>query len=210
VGEELGRGAFGQVYLGLDTRTGEHVAIKQLSLERLSSESLQGIMNEVELLRALNHRNIVKYLGSFRSKSHLVRRLGEGINRTLMRICMCSPGGGGGIQQLTRTMPQCTCLIPHVSCSRGDWRCVSAFADNFALIHTLRRYALQYIILEFMENGALSNVIKQNKFGPFPETLVAVYIQQVLQGLAYLHDQVSGRGCGGGRVSEGGLGRRCR
>lgn len=32
-----------------------------------------------------------------------------------------------------------------------------------------------------MENGALSTIIKQNKFGPFPESLVAVYIQQVLQ-----------------------------
>ena len=29
------------MYLGLDTRTGEHVAIKQLSLERLPAESLQ-------------------------------------------------------------------------------------------------------------------------------------------------------------------------
>lgn len=40
---------------------------------------------------------------------------------------------------------------------------------------------MQYIILEFMENGALSSIIKQNKFGPFPEALVAVYTQQVLQ-----------------------------
>ncbi|PRW61538.1 MAP3K epsilon kinase 1-like isoform X2 [Chlorella sorokiniana] len=117
LGEELGRGAFGQVYLGLDTRTGEHVAIKQLSLEKIPGESLQGIMGEVELLKNLNHRNIVKYVGSFKTKSHL------------------------------------------------------------------------YIILEYMENGALSSVIKASKFGPFPESLVAVYIQQVLQGLAYLHDQ---------------------
>ena len=29
------------MFLGLDTRTGEHVAIKQLSLERLPGESLQ-------------------------------------------------------------------------------------------------------------------------------------------------------------------------
>lgn len=41
LGEELGRGAFGQVYLGLDTRTGQHVAIKQLSLERIPGDSLQ-------------------------------------------------------------------------------------------------------------------------------------------------------------------------
>lgn len=117
LGEELGRGAYGQVYRGMDTRTGQHVAIKQISLERIPADSLQSIMNEVELLKGLNHKNIVKYLGSFRTKTHL------------------------------------------------------------------------YIILEFMENGALSSIIKQNKFGPFPEALVAVYTQQVLQGLAYLHDQ---------------------
>lgn len=29
-------------------------------------------MNEVELLKNLNHKNIVKYLGSLRSKTHLV------------------------------------------------------------------------------------------------------------------------------------------
>lgn len=34
-------GCWAQVYLGLDTRTGEHVAIKQLSLEKIPGESLQ-------------------------------------------------------------------------------------------------------------------------------------------------------------------------
>lgn len=69
-----------------------------------------------------------------------------------------------------------------------------------------------------MENGSLANIIKPNKFGPFPESLVAVYIAQVcscscslllmvgdsissvhdnyiyiyiqvLEGLVYLHEQ---------------------
>jgi len=31
-----------------------------------------------------------------------------------------------------------------------------------------------------VENGSLANIIKPNKFGPFPESLVAVYIAQVL------------------------------
>ncbi|KAK7689843.1 hypothetical protein QCA50_006482 [Cerrena zonata] len=44
-----------------------------------------------------------------------------------------------------------------------------------------------YIILEFCENGSLHNICK--RFGKFPETLVAVYISQVLEGLVYLHDQ---------------------
>ncbi|ERN00041.1 hypothetical protein AMTR_s00105p00070700 [Amborella trichopoda] len=65
----------------------------------------------------LNHKNIVKYLGSFKTKTHL------------------------------------------------------------------------YIILEYVENGSLASIIKPNKFGPFPESLVAVYIAQVLEGLVYLHEQ---------------------
>ncbi|KAI5479767.1 STE/STE11/cdc15 protein kinase [Pseudohyphozyma bogoriensis] len=44
-----------------------------------------------------------------------------------------------------------------------------------------------FIILEFCENGSLQTITK--KFGRFPESLVALYILQVLQGLLYLHDQ---------------------
>ena len=41
LGEELGRGAFGVVYHGLDSHTGQHVAIKQLSLDRIPGDCLQ-------------------------------------------------------------------------------------------------------------------------------------------------------------------------
>lgn len=117
IGEELGRGAYGQVFKGMDTSTGDVVAIKQIGLGGVSQANLQGVMGEIDLLKTLNHNNIVKYIGSFKTRNHL------------------------------------------------------------------------YIILEFMENGALSSVIKPTRFGVFPETLVAIYIAQVLQGLAYLHDQ---------------------
>lgn len=65
-------------------------------------------MGEIELLRNLHHPNIVEYIGSFKTRTHL------------------------------------------------------------------------YIIMEFMENGALSSVIKPNKFGTFPEPLAAAYISQVI------------------------------
>eukprot|EP00775_Hariotina_reticulata_P013544 gene13544-13671_t len=112
IGEELGRGAYGQVFKGMDTTTGDVVAIKQISLGGVSQENLAGVMGEIDLLKTLNHKNIVKYIGSFKSRSHL------------------------------------------------------------------------YIILEFMENGALSSVIKPNRFGVFPESLVAIYITQGLVKLA--------------------------
>ena len=38
-----------------------------------------------------------------------------------------------------------------------------------------------------MENGSLATLIK--RYGKFPENLVAKYIEQVLRGLSYLHDQ---------------------
>lgn len=38
-----------------------------------------------------------------------------------------------------------------------------------------------------MENGSLEWIVK--KFGTFPEHLIANYIQQVLEGLVYLHGQ---------------------
>lgn len=117
LGEELGRGAYGRVYRGLDARTGEQVAVKQISIDRIPTAALASLVTEVELLKALNHCNVVQYFGSFRSRTHL------------------------------------------------------------------------YIIMELVENGSLAAVIKTQQFGPFPEALVGMYIQQVLQGLAYLHDQ---------------------
>ncbi|KAH9706996.1 MAP3K epsilon protein kinase 1 [Citrus sinensis] len=105
LGDEIGKGAYGRVYKGLDLENGDFVAIKQVSLENIAQEDLNIIMN-------LNHKNIVKYLGSLKTRSHL------------------------------------------------------------------------HIILEYVENGSLANIIKPNKFGPFPESLVAVYIAQGLVKLA--------------------------
>ncbi|KAK9188342.1 hypothetical protein WN944_019743 [Citrus x changshan-huyou] len=123
LGDEIGKGAYGRVYKGLDLENGDFVAIKQVSLENIAQEDLNIIMQEIDLLKYkfllqnLNHKNIVKYLGSLKTRSHL------------------------------------------------------------------------HIILEYVENGSLANIIKPNKFGPFPESLVAVYIAQVLEGLVYLHEQ---------------------
>lgn len=44
-----------------------------------------------------------------------------------------------------------------------------------------------YIVLEYCENGSLHQICKN--FGKFPENLVSLYTQQVLQGLLFLHEQ---------------------
>ncbi|PWA96525.1 hypothetical protein CTI12_AA027860 [Artemisia annua] len=104
LGNEIGEG----VFKGLEN--GNFVAIKQVSLENIADEDLNIIMN-------LNHKNVVKYLGSLETESHL------------------------------------------------------------------------HMILEYVDNDSLANMIEPNNFGPLPEPLVAFYIAQVLEGLVYLHEQ---------------------
>lgn len=115
LGEELGRGAFGQVFKGTCVKTGEVVAIKQISLSGMSQDRLEDIMKEIDLLKKLNHDNIVKYIESFKTRSHL------------------------------------------------------------------------HIVLEFMEQGALSQL--KDKWGVLPEFMISAFISQTLTGLEYLHAQ---------------------
>jgi len=42
-----------------------------------------------------------------------------------------------------------------------------------------------FFILEFVEGGSLYKLLK--KFGDFPESLISIYVGQVLDGLSYLH-----------------------
>ncbi|KAK4046298.1 Protein kinase of the Mitotic Exit Network [Microbotryomycetes sp. JL201] len=114
-GEKLGQGSFGSVYRALNWLTGETVALKQVSLHNMRKQDLPEIMSEIDLLKKLDHPNIVQYRGFVKTPEHL------------------------------------------------------------------------YIILEYCENGSLQHITK--KFGHFPESLVALYILQVLQGLVYLHEQ---------------------
>ena len=56
-------------------------------------------------------------------------------------------------------------------------------------IDTIRTTDHLHIVLEYIENGSLSYVLR--KFGSFSESLVAIYVAQILRGLAYLHAQVT-------------------
>jgi len=58
-----------QVYKGIDQSTGGVVAIKEISLEGMSADDLDGLQTEVDLLKGLNHRNVVQYLGTFKVRT---------------------------------------------------------------------------------------------------------------------------------------------
>ncbi|KAJ9607724.1 Protein kinase of the Mitotic Exit Network [Cladophialophora chaetospira] len=64
LGDCLGKGAFGSVYRALNWGTGETVAVKQIKLADLPKSELRVIMLEIDLLKNLDHPNIVKYQGS--------------------------------------------------------------------------------------------------------------------------------------------------
>ncbi|KAJ5673972.1 Cytokinesis protein sepH [Penicillium macrosclerotiorum] len=71
LGDCLGRGAFGSVYRALNWNTGETVAVKQIKLVDLPKSELRVIMLEIDLLKNLDHPNIVKYHGFVKSAETL-------------------------------------------------------------------------------------------------------------------------------------------
>ncbi|KAL1953256.1 hypothetical protein VTO42DRAFT_3344 [Malbranchea cinnamomea] len=71
LGDCLGKGAFGSVYRALNWSTGETVAVKQIKLADLPKSELRVIMQEIDLLKNLDHPNIVKYHGFVKSAETL-------------------------------------------------------------------------------------------------------------------------------------------
>ena len=88
----IGKGTFGRVYTALDLRTGGLLAVKSVKLSRKTDEAkrqqqLAEIENEVNLLKLLDHPNIVKY--------HCLQRVTE--NEIDLVLEMVS---GGSIRQI--------------------------------------------------------------------------------------------------------------
>ena len=66
LGEMIGAGAYGRVFLALNQETGELMAVKQLRLDQRACEDprlLEALENELDVLRSLNNKHIVRYIG---------------------------------------------------------------------------------------------------------------------------------------------------
>lgn len=61
-GEVIGEGAFGKVYKGLNERTGELLAVKQLFLNDGSDKEVNNLRREIKLICELHHENIVRFV----------------------------------------------------------------------------------------------------------------------------------------------------
>jgi hypothetical protein len=64
-GNIIGQGAFGKVFHALNLDTGEFMAVKQVvgGGEAQQKKSFDSLQREIDLLKDLNHENIVRYLG---------------------------------------------------------------------------------------------------------------------------------------------------
>ncbi|KAG7338485.1 protein kinase family protein [Nitzschia inconspicua] len=68
LGAQIGKGSFGDVYVGMNTHTGVLMAVKRFCMK---NAVMKDIRTEVELLRSLNHKNIVRYYGAQMDKKNL-------------------------------------------------------------------------------------------------------------------------------------------
>uniref|UniRef100_V5F106 Protein kinase n=1 Tax=Kalmanozyma brasiliensis (strain GHG001) TaxID=1365824 RepID=V5F106_KALBG len=77
-GALIGAGSFGNVFLGMNAKTGLLMAVKQVELPAADSQvgqrkksMLDALESEIKLLKTLEHENIVQYLDSFADDTHL-------------------------------------------------------------------------------------------------------------------------------------------
>lgn len=60
--KEIGRGAFGEVYLSMDQNLDVLTAIKVINRKQLSQQQKNKILMQIELLSKLNHKNVTKII----------------------------------------------------------------------------------------------------------------------------------------------------
>ncbi|KAJ1825376.1 ATP binding, partial [Coemansia sp. RSA 2599] len=70
-GAPIASGSFGSVYFGMNTRTGAIMAVKEVELPKPGTVSMNrnqkmtdALRHELDLLKGLDHKNVVKYLGT--------------------------------------------------------------------------------------------------------------------------------------------------
>ena len=60
----IGAGSYGRVFMGLNTDTGSLIAIKELVFSPDNQKEVAAMQQEINLMKSLDHPNIVKYLGT--------------------------------------------------------------------------------------------------------------------------------------------------
>eukprot|EP01138_Halocafeteria_seosinensis_P012959 gb/GECG01013237.1/.p1 GENE.gb/GECG01013237.1/~~gb/GECG01013237.1/.p1 ORF type:complete len:1672 (+),score=171.85 gb/GECG01013237.1/:1-5016(+) len=70
--ELIGEGSFGKVYKGRRRFTGQYVALKFIPKRNKKEKDLEGLRGEIDILRRLNHENIILLLDAFETEKEFV------------------------------------------------------------------------------------------------------------------------------------------
>ena len=65
IGKVLGEGAFGEVRLCTSRESGEKRAVKVLKKDQMDEEETAAMLNEINILKGIDHPNIVKIFEYF-------------------------------------------------------------------------------------------------------------------------------------------------
>jgi len=68
--EEIGKGSFGSVYLIKKKEDNKQYVWKELDYGKMSDREKQQVVSEINILKSLDHPNIVKYYDKIIDKDH--------------------------------------------------------------------------------------------------------------------------------------------
>ena len=104
-GEQIGQGAFGSVFVGLDEENADMIAVKEVQLVGLREHEAAALQKEIALMTGLHHPNIVRYLGTERCADSADAAAAPGAG--VLRIFMEWVAGGSLVTVLQKfgTLP---------------------------------------------------------------------------------------------------------
>eukprot|EP01103_Thecamoeba_quadrilineata_P013140 TRINITY_DN3557_c0_g1_i1.p1 TRINITY_DN3557_c0_g1~~TRINITY_DN3557_c0_g1_i1.p1 ORF type:complete len:1073 (+),score=196.36 TRINITY_DN3557_c0_g1_i1:54-3272(+) len=71
LGAKIGKGAFGTVFKGFDKTSNKFVAVKRMLLKNMKEADKKALEIEINLMKTLDHPNVVKYINVIRSEHNI-------------------------------------------------------------------------------------------------------------------------------------------